>query len=155
LLVSAAMSATSRNVLAGLVAVSGSLFLAGCIISDDDNTITILNDSRFALVDIAIDDGRNLIEGDLLLPGESISVDISCGDYEVFVEAEDGFSCTTVVDVCFGDEDLVVITNRFCDAFPATGGSESDASAPEQDSETEQSPLQQDEQDAQKPAPLI
>jgi len=91
----------------------------GCIISSDgDSSITIFNDSNFILIDIAvaeIDDptyGPNLIPDDLL-PGESVTVILDCGVYDVQIVDEFNAVCEIFdIDVCFDDAGFF-IDNQF------------------------------------------
>lgn len=82
---------------------------SGCIIvSDDDSTLTIVNDSDFVLVDIAVapaglEYGGNLIPA-ALLPGEEVTISLDCDFYDVRIEDEDGFVCELLdVDICLED----------------------------------------------------
>lgn len=100
---------------------SASALATGCIIVDDDDaddsTITIVNDSDFFLVDIAIapaglEYGPNLLGGVALAPGEELLLtDIECDFYDMRIEDEDGFVCELLdVDICFEDA-FFFITN--------------------------------------------
>lgn len=104
----------------------GAMSSTGCIISSgNDSTVEIFNDSDFTLIDIAFQDvdldndfGPNLAPSGGLFPGESIVVDLDCGDYDVFIEDELNTQCTIVgVDVCFDDVGFVIDN-----AFLATCG---------------------------------
>ena len=96
-----------------------SLGLAGCIVVEDtgpvddttnDSTLTIENDSNYALKEIRVTEvdnpswGPNLMGGDVLLPGESITVELVCNTYDVLVVDQDDFSCElNNLDLCFDD----------------------------------------------------
>jgi hypothetical protein len=92
-------------------AISASALASGCIIvsDDDDSTITIVNDSDFFLVDIAIalegfDYGPNLLNSALPPGGEVTIFDVECDFYDIRIEDEDGFVCELLsVDICFED----------------------------------------------------
>ena len=84
----------------------------------DDSSLTIENDSDFALVEIRVtqvnnrDWGPNLIGGDVLLPGEAIVVVLTCDTYDVLVVDQDDFSCELLdLDLCF-DDAIWTVTNR-------------------------------------------
>jgi hypothetical protein len=121
------MSASLRTfTLAGLVAVSG-LFAPGCIIvADDDNVLTIENDSRYFLDEIYIADngdidwGPNLAPSDGLGPGEAMDVELDCGTYDLLVIDNTGADCDEFgLDLCLGDQDVFVFRNTTCDTFEA------------------------------------
>jgi hypothetical protein len=83
---------------------------SGCIIVDSDSTLTISNRSDYVIVDIAVarvgdpDFGPNLLRGDVLFPGEDITVVLDCDRYDVYVEDEDGFECIlSNLNLCFND----------------------------------------------------
>jgi len=94
--------------------------MTGCVITSDDgdSDFTISNRSDYTLVDIRLTEvdraswGPNLLEGDVLLPGESLTiVDIECGTYDVQVVDELDTPCELYdVDLCF-DSDGWTITN--------------------------------------------
>jgi hypothetical protein len=84
----------------------------------DDSSLTIENQSDFALVEIRVTQvsnrswGPNLIGGDVLLPGEAIVVVLTCDTYDVLVVDEDNFSCELLdLDLCF-DDAIWSVTNR-------------------------------------------
>ena len=89
---------------------------SGCIItSDSDSSLTIDNQSSYALYEVYIADidaptwGPDLLGGDILLPGEAISVLLDCGDYDALIVDEDGVQCELLgLDLCFDDAVWVV-----------------------------------------------
>jgi hypothetical protein len=103
------------------------LGVSGCIIVDEDpvvvdrgedSSLTIENQSDFALAEIRVTEvsnpswGPNLIGGDVLLPGESITVLLDCNTFDVLVVDEDDFSCELQgLDLCF-DDAIWTVTNR-------------------------------------------
>ena len=96
----------------------GSLFLfallaPGC--GGGDSTITVWNDSSYAIEDIYVtevgtfDWGPDLLGNDVLLPGEDISVVVDCDTYDIKVVDETGVECELYdVDVCFEDDGWVI-----------------------------------------------
>lgn len=85
---------------------------ASCIIvSDDDATLTIVNDSSFVFYEIRVAEvnqptfGRNLLGNDPLFWGEEINIVLACGVYDVLIVDETGATCTLYdVDMCFQDQ---------------------------------------------------
>jgi len=82
---------------------------SGCVITDD-STLTVDNHSSYALFEIRVAEvndayyGPNLLGGDILYPGESLTVGLDCGTYDVLVVDEDGVECELVgLDVCLDD----------------------------------------------------
>ena len=87
----------------------------GClIVTDDDSsdaTLEVFNDSDFVITDIYLtqttdrDWGPNLLDGDVLLPDESIVlVDINCDFYDAQLIDEDGVTCEVYdLDLCAND----------------------------------------------------
>lgn len=102
----------------GLMLVS--VTIGGCIIDNGDSSLTIYNDSDYAIVEInlapvdQVSWGSDLLHGDWLYPGESITIDyIDCDYYDVRIEDEDGWECITYdLDFCW-DDDYWTITNSF------------------------------------------
>jgi hypothetical protein len=89
----------------------------GCIIEGDDgdSTLSVHNESSYALVELRLAEvsedswGRNLLGSDPLLPGESIGISVDCGRYDVLVVDHTGVDCTLGnVDLCFNDDAWVV-----------------------------------------------
>ena len=85
------------------------MILASC---GGDSTLTIHNDSSYALYEINVSPvgamtwGPDLLAGDALLPGESVEIyDIDCDYYDVRLVDEDSAECIIEdVDLCFDDE---------------------------------------------------
>ena len=89
------------------------LLAPGC--GDGDSTITVWNESSYAIDDLYVtevntfDWGPDLLGGDVLLPGESISVVVDCDVYDIKVIDETGVECELYdVDVCFEDDGWVI-----------------------------------------------
>lgn len=100
------------------------MFAQGCIIVDDDggNYITVYNDSDYIIEDLYItevntfDWGSDVVGSAGLFPGESISVEVYCDVYDLQIVDEDGVVCEIYdVDVCFGEEASLFITNGLLD----------------------------------------
>lgn len=94
------------------------MFAQGCVVvSDDDNTITVHNESSYDIYALYItpqdvfDWGPNLLGGDVLYAnGDYITVEVSCDVYDIKVVDDTGVECElTGVDVCFGEDDGWVI----------------------------------------------
>lgn len=122
------MSAPFRSVtLSAFVAVSGALLTPAClIVADDNNTLTIENQSDFFLDEIYIaengdrDWGPNLAPADGLGPDEVMDVDLDCGTYDLRVVDDTGLACETFdIDLCLNDQDVFVFRNNTCGIFEA------------------------------------
>jgi hypothetical protein len=93
------------------------MFAQGCIIvDDDDNTLTVYNESSYVIDFLYItevdtfDWGPNVLGGSALFPGDSITVDVGCDTYDIKVVDETGVECELYnVDVCFGEDDGWVV----------------------------------------------
>jgi hypothetical protein len=113
--------------LATLAAVTASL--GGCIIvSDDDSTLTLVNDSSYVLEEVRLaeindpDWGPNLLPRPLFPGDELVITDIDCGTYDVLVVDETDLDCELRnLNLCFDDELWVIddVTLDFC-AFGKT-----------------------------------
>src|SRR5689334_13255666 len=108
------------------VAVLGAIAVAGCSSdSSSSGRLNVQHNSDFAIVEIHVAPvgtttwGPNLIAGDTLSPGESLSVDVSCGTYDALLVDESGVDCQLQsVDLCFSRADWV-IRNNTCTVFGA------------------------------------
>lgn len=109
-----------------LAPVLASLALAtvatGCII-DDGSSLEVRNESDYTIDELYLTDvgsqswGRNLLGGDGLFPGESISLGADCGTYDAMLIDETGVSCEVHdIDLCLNDA-LWVIRNNTCAVF--------------------------------------
>jgi hypothetical protein len=91
---------------------------SGCVIEDTGADLEIINESRYALVEInlaPVDQlswGPDLLHGDVLLPNESLVVeDIRCDTYDVRVVDEFDRECVLAeIDLCLSS-DAWFITN--------------------------------------------
>ena len=77
-------------------------------------TLTVRDDSSFALIELRVapvdqvDWGPNLLPSELL-PGDTVQVDLACDTYDVLVTDEAGRMCTLGnLDMCFSDNVWVV-----------------------------------------------
>jgi hypothetical protein len=118
--------------LASLFLVAGSLAVAGCtdddgvIIEDPvDGTLTVDNQSSFAIVEIRVTPagsstwGPDLLRGDILLPDDSITLGVECDFYDALLVDEDGEECEIEsVDLCLNDANWVIRDNT-CTVFAA------------------------------------
>ena len=110
--------------LAGMLAISG-LLAPGCIIvSDDDSSLTVDNQSIFVIEEINVtevdnpDWGRNLIPA-ALFPDETVTISLNCDVYDARLIDEDGVECfIDAIDLCF-DDALWVIRNNTCTVWGA------------------------------------
>lgn len=97
------------------------------VAADDVDLFTLVNQSSWALHAIqltASDDtdwGPDLLEGDVLLPGESVSVaTVECSTYDVRIVDEAGADCVLQgFTMCFSDDDWVLTDEDLlvCDIF--------------------------------------
>ena len=108
------------------VLVLGLAVAAGCGGSSTvDATLRVENRSDFAIVEIRVTSvgsttwGPNLIAGDVLLPGESVTLGVDCGFFDARLIDEDGVDCELHdLDLCLNDADWI-IHNDTCVAFGA------------------------------------
>lgn len=98
--------------------------LGGCIITDDDgdSSLTVQNDSSYLIYEIRVTDvgstnwGPNLLGGDILRPGEALTILVDCGFYDVLLVDDTGADCVLYdLDLCF-DDAVWVIDNVELDA---------------------------------------
>jgi hypothetical protein len=118
--------------LVGAVGCSGS---AEVIIDDPDATLLVDNQSDFAIVEIRVTPvgdpswGPNLLGGDVLLPGESLLLDVECDTYDALLVDEDGVDCELEnVNLCLNDADWI-IRNNTCSVFGAAKAAREAAAA--------------------------
>jgi hypothetical protein len=104
------------------MAALGSLTVAGC---SDNGEFRVQNHSDFAITEIHVTSvgattwGPNLISGDILAPGESLTIDVSCDHYDALLIDESGAQCTVHnIDLCFDTADWI-IQNDTCPVFAA------------------------------------
>lgn len=109
------------------VATLGLVATAGCSSSSNgpDATLKVQNSSDFAIVEIHVTDvgssswGPNLINGNTLAPGESVTLGVNCGTFDALLVDEQGVDCQLHdVDLCLNNADWV-IANNTCTVFGA------------------------------------
>jgi hypothetical protein len=112
--------------------------LAACDGFGSDSQLTVQNSSNYVLEEIyatpvdVFDWGANRLGNDVLFPGESATIELSCDVYDVLVVDELGAECLlSNLDLCF-DNALWVITNTVLSAcdFGVTGESVSKEQRP-------------------------
>jgi len=114
------------RILASLMGALGAVAIAGCSDSSSDSgTLHVRNDSDFAIIDIKVTPvgsttwGPNLIDGEVLEPGQSLLIDVSCDRYDAMLTDDSGAQCTLHdVDVCLNTTDWI-IQNDDCPVFAA------------------------------------
>lgn len=96
---------------------------AACTSSSSDATLRVQNRSDFSIVELYVtpvgksDWGRNLLGGDVLNPGESTTLLVSCDTYDVRLVDESNVDCEVLdVDLCLNDADWI-IRNNTCAVF--------------------------------------
>ena len=114
--------------LAYVAAALGSLAIAGCSDDNSDSTdasLHVRNASDFSITEIRVTSvgssswGPNLLNGDILAPGETLTIDVTCGTYDALLVDESGVDCQLHgVDLCLGDASWV-IRNNTCTVFGA------------------------------------
>ena len=116
----------AKRALGGLAVGSATwlALVAGCS-SDSGGTLRVRNQSDFAITEIHVTSvgsstwGPNLISGDILAPGETLNVDVSCDTYDALLVDESGAQCTVHdIDLCFNTADWI-IQNNTCPVFAA------------------------------------
>jgi len=92
---------------------------------DPGATLTVENRSDFSITEIRVTSvgsstwGPNLIGGDVLLPGESLTLSVGCNTYDALLVDEDGVDCELhSVNLCLNDANWV-IRNNTCSVFGA------------------------------------
>lgn len=122
-------------------------FGLGC--SDDDGgvdaTLTVYNESDFVIEEIYLTEvgsrvwGGNLLRGDALFPGETITLGARCGYYDALLVDEDDVDCVLeAIDLCFNDARWFIY-NDTCVGFERKapdGATSEEAKAPPADTAT-------------------
>lgn len=111
------------RILASLALALGSVAIPGC--SDNGGTLHVRNESDFPIVEIRVTSvgsstwGPNLISGDTLDPGTSLTIDVSCDRYDALLTDDSGAQCTVHdLDLCANSADWI-IQNDDCPVFAA------------------------------------
>lgn len=115
------------------------LVATGC--SEDTVVVTstsvlIDNQSSFTIVEVHLVPvgsptfGINLLDGNVLLPGESLLLGVGCGFFDALIVDEQGVDCElNDLDLCLNNATFV-ITNSTCTVFGARQQAPDTAAAP-------------------------
>ena len=102
-----------------LPAIASLLFVASCT----DSALFVTNDSDFEIHEMYVTDvrssswGPNLLDGEILFPGESLTLGVACGTYDALLIDETNASCeVSNLDLCYENADWV-IRNTSCAVF--------------------------------------
>lgn len=116
------------RIFACVAAALGAMAVAGCSTdsgNDGAGRLNVHNQSDFAITEIRVTSvgsstwGPNLISGDILAPGESLTIGVTCDTYDALLVDESGAECTVRdIDLCFSTADWV-IRNDTCPVFAA------------------------------------
>lgn len=97
--------------------------------------MAVRNQSDFQVHELYVTDvgsatwGENLLRGDVLFPGESMTLGIECGTYDALIVDETNAECEVHdLDLCFDDADWI-IRNNTCSVFAARIAAEKEAKA--------------------------
>lgn len=124
--------AVLMTMLKSLLALPFAVALVGCsgsgsvtIEPEPGASLSVVNDSDFALVEIYLtetdnpDWGPNLLRGDVLLPDESLTLGVPCDFYDALIVDEDDVECEVHdLDLCSNDATWV-FRNNTCPVFAA------------------------------------
>jgi hypothetical protein len=110
-------------VVAALVSIA---VATGCTTdSSPDSTLRVQNRSDFRIREIRVTSvgnsswGRNLLDGDILAPDETLVLGIDCGTYDAMLVDEQGAECrVNDLDLCLNDADWIIY-NDTCGVFGA------------------------------------
>ena len=127
---------THLRLIALSLAAVGMVTVAGCSDNDDNAQLHVHNNSSFSIVELHVTSvgsptwGPNLIAGETLAPGDSLTIDVSCGTYDALLVDQQGVDCQVhSVDLCGNHADWQ-INNDTCTVFgQAQGGVEAKGSA--------------------------
>ena len=116
---------TSSSILKAAAALTLALGLQACVVTTDDTSLTVDNQSDYEIYQVYVAPvnspswGPDLLNGDVLLPGESLDVfDLRCDDYDVLITDELGAECELLgIDMCF-DSTYWVIDNALLATCP-------------------------------------
>jgi hypothetical protein len=118
-----------KTLLSSTVAVT----LVGACGNDDDvvigpnpsGSLSVVNDSDFVIEEIFLtevdnpDWGPNLLHGDALFPGETITLGVQCDFFDALIVDEEGVECEVDgLDLCANDATWV-FRNNTCPIFAA------------------------------------
>lgn len=116
--------------------------LTACAVDNSttsDSTFAVRNESDYEIHELYVTSvgsstwGPNLLGGDVLLPDETIHLDIDCGTYDAMLVDETNTTCEiSNLSLCFDDADWV-IRNNTCTVFAAREGKSAGSDAPQTD----------------------
>jgi hypothetical protein len=101
--------------------------VAGCSDDDDDvdAALIVVNNSDFVIDEVHLteidnpDWGPNLLNGDVLLPGEELALGVDCGTFDALLVNEEGVACELHgVNLCLNGA-VWDIRNATCAVFDA------------------------------------
>jgi hypothetical protein len=117
------------------------LSLAACSTGDDgigvieDSSLAVDNQSSFVIDEVYLTNvnssswGPNRLGGDVLFPGETLTLGVDCGFYDALLVDEDGVDCELHdLDLCLNDA-VWVIRNNTCTVFGAAAKERAEAAA--------------------------
>ena len=91
----------------------------------EDSRLVIDNQSSFVIDEVFLTNvnssswGPNRLGGDVLFPGETLTLGVNCGFYDALLVDEDGVDCELHdLDLCLNDA-VWVIRNNTCTVFGA------------------------------------
>ena len=104
-----------------LPSIASLVFVGGCVVTD--SSLEVSNRSDFEIHEMYVTDinsptwGDILLRGEILYPGDSMSLAISCGTYDTMLIDETDAVCEVhEVDLCFDNADWI-IRNDTCRVF--------------------------------------
>ena len=102
-----------------LPAIASLLFVASCT----DSALFVTNDSDFEIHEMYVTDvrssswGPNLLDGEILFPGESMTLGLECGNCDALLIDETGAICEVAgLELCYENADWI-IRNNSCAVF--------------------------------------
>lgn len=124
---------THPRLIALSLAAVGIVTVAGCSDNDDNNNnndnnaqLHVHNNSNFSIVEIHVTSvgsttwGQNLISGQTLAPGDSLTIGVTCDTYDALLVDQQGVDCQVHnVELCGNHADWA-IDNNTCTVFGAT-----------------------------------
>ena len=106
-----------RSVWTWGMAVSVTCFASVALAQDHDSSVTLVNRSAYAIHHIQMTPlgartwGGDMLRGDVLLPGEQVTILVACGTYNMRLVDEDGGQCVVPnVDLCDEDAEWIITT---------------------------------------------
>lgn len=98
---------------------------SGSIGPIEDSSLVVDNQSDFVIEEVYLTSvgnpswGPNRLGGDALFPDETLTLGVSCGNYDALLVDEDGVDCEiNNIDLCLNDA-VWVIRNNTCTVFGA------------------------------------